>query len=48
MARNLSRIKLGYYPLPPAESARLGRLLAFEPGAALSTPAPARARRFIN
>jgi hypothetical protein len=33
MARNVSRIKLGYYPLPPAEGARLGRLLDFDTGA---------------
>jgi hypothetical protein len=32
MARNASRIKLGYYPLPPAEGARLRRLLDFASG----------------
>jgi Uncharacterised methyltransferase family (DUF6094) len=38
LARNVSRIKLGYYPLPPAEGARLRRLLAFEPGASAVDP----------
>jgi Uncharacterised methyltransferase family (DUF6094) len=38
MARSISRIKLGYYPLPPAEGARLRRLLAFEPGASAVDP----------
>ena len=33
MARNASRIKLGYYPVPPAEGARLRRLLDFAPDA---------------
>jgi tRNA1(Val) A37 N6-methylase TrmN6 len=31
-------IKLGYYPLPPAEGARLRRLRAFEPGASAADP----------
>ena len=38
MARNVSRIKLGYYPLPPAEGSRLRRLLGFEPGASAIDP----------
>jgi 16S rRNA G966 N2-methylase RsmD len=38
MARNASRIKLGYYPLPPAEGARLGQLLDFAPGASAVDP----------
>jgi hypothetical protein len=38
MARNASRIKLGYYPLPPAEGARLRRLLDFVPGASAVDP----------
>jgi 16S rRNA G966 N2-methylase RsmD len=38
MARNASRIKLGYYPLPPAEGARLRRLLDFAPGASVVDP----------
>lgn len=29
--RSVARIKLGYYPLPPAEGARLRRLLQFSP-----------------
>jgi hypothetical protein len=29
--RNVARIKLGYYPLPPAEGSRLRRLLSFSP-----------------
>jgi hypothetical protein len=33
MARSASRIKLGYYPLPPADGARLRGLLDFAPGA---------------
>jgi hypothetical protein len=33
MARNASRIRLGYYPLPAAEGTRLRRLLDFAPGA---------------
>jgi tRNA1(Val) A37 N6-methylase TrmN6 len=31
MARNVSRIKLGYYPLPSAEGTRLRKLLDFAP-----------------
>jgi hypothetical protein len=31
--RNVARIKLGYYPLPLAEGARLRSLLEFAPGA---------------
>jgi hypothetical protein len=38
MARNVSRIKLGYYPLPQAEGARLRNLLDFEPGASAVDP----------
>jgi hypothetical protein len=38
MARNAFRIKLGYYPLPPAEGARLRRLLDFAPGASAVDP----------
>jgi hypothetical protein len=38
MARNVSRIKLGYYPLRPAEGARLRRLLDFAPGASAVDP----------
>jgi hypothetical protein len=38
MARNASRIKLGYYPLPAAEGARLRRLLDFAPGASAVDP----------
>jgi hypothetical protein len=38
MARNASRIKLGYYPLPPAEGARLRQLLDFAPGASAVDP----------
>jgi hypothetical protein len=38
MARNASRIKLGYYPLPPAEGARLHRLLDFAAGASAVDP----------
>ena len=30
--RNVARIKLGYYPLPPAEGSRLRQLLCFPPG----------------
>ena len=35
--RNFARIKLGYYPLPPAEGARLRQLLNFslEPASVL-------------
>jgi 16S rRNA C967 or C1407 C5-methylase (RsmB/RsmF family) len=29
--RNVARIKLGYYPLPPAEGSRLRQLLNFPP-----------------
>jgi predicted RNA methylase len=32
--RNVARIKLGYYPLPPSEGARIGRLLKFPSEAA--------------
>jgi hypothetical protein len=38
MARNGSKIKLGYYPLPPAEGTRLRNLLDFEPGASAVDP----------
>jgi Uncharacterised methyltransferase family (DUF6094) len=38
MARNVSRIKLGYYPLSPAEGTRLRHLLDFEPGASAVDP----------
>jgi hypothetical protein len=38
MARNASRIKLGYYPLPPAEGTRLRGLLDFAPGASAVDP----------
>jgi hypothetical protein len=38
MARNVSRIKLGYYPLPPAEGIRLRKLLDFETGASAVDP----------
>jgi hypothetical protein len=38
MARNASRIKLGYYPLPPVEGARLRQLLDFAPGASAVDP----------
>ena len=38
MARNASRIKLGYYPLPSAEGSRLRRLLDFAPGASAVDP----------
>jgi type I restriction-modification system DNA methylase subunit len=39
MARNVSRMKLGYYPLPPADGTRLLRnLLDFEPGASAVDP----------
>ncbi|HEX3471234.1 MAG TPA: hypothetical protein VHT28_08625 [Silvibacterium sp.] len=38
MARNASRIKLGYYPLPSVEGARLRRLLDFAPGASAVDP----------
>ena len=38
MARNVSRIKLGYYPLPPPEGALLRNLLDFEPGASAVDP----------
>jgi tRNA1(Val) A37 N6-methylase TrmN6 len=38
MARNVSRIKLGYYPLPPAEGTRLRNFLDFEPGASAVDP----------
>lgn len=38
MARNVSRIKLGYYPLPPAEGARLRRLLDLDTGAGAADP----------
>ena len=38
MARNVSRIKLGYYPLSPAEGTRLRNLLDFEPGASAVDP----------
>jgi predicted RNA methylase len=36
--RNVARIKLGYYPLPPAEGARLRSLLTFAPGASALDP----------
>jgi tRNA1(Val) A37 N6-methylase TrmN6 len=36
--RNVARIKLGYYPLPPAEGARLRSLLRFAPGASALDP----------
>jgi Predicted O-methyltransferase len=32
--RNVARVKLGYYPLPPAEGSRLGQLLNFPSGPA--------------
>src|ERR1700750_2855448 len=38
MARNVSRIKLGYYPLPHAEGLRLRKLRAFEDGASAVDP----------
>jgi 16S rRNA G966 N2-methylase RsmD len=38
MARNASRIKLGYYPLPQTEGTRLRRLLDFAPGAGAVDP----------
>jgi hypothetical protein len=38
MARNVSRIKLGYYPLPPSEGTRLRKLLDFELGASAVDP----------
>jgi hypothetical protein len=38
MARNVSRIKLGYYPRSPAEGIRLRNLLDFEPGASAVDP----------
>jgi Uncharacterised methyltransferase family (DUF6094) len=38
MPRNASRIKLGYYPLPPAEGALLRNLLDFETGASAVDP----------
>jgi tRNA1(Val) A37 N6-methylase TrmN6 len=38
MARNGSRIKLGYYPLPPAEGIRLRKLLDFDAGASTLDP----------
>ncbi|HEY4051630.1 MAG TPA: DUF6094 domain-containing protein, partial [Acidobacteriaceae bacterium] len=38
MARNASRIKLGYYPLPSAEGARLRSLLTFTAGASAIDP----------
>jgi tRNA1(Val) A37 N6-methylase TrmN6 len=38
MARNVSRIKLGYYPLPPAEGIRLRKLLDFDAGARTLDP----------
>jgi Uncharacterised methyltransferase family (DUF6094) len=38
MPRNVSRIKLGYYPLPPAEGTRLRNLIDFEPGASAVDP----------
>jgi hypothetical protein len=36
--RNVARIKLGYYPVPPGEGARLRTLLEFEPGASTVDP----------
>ena len=36
--RNVARIKLGYYPLPSAEGARLRSLLEFAPGASALDP----------
>ena len=36
--RNAARIKLGYYPLPPAEGAHLRSLLKFAPGASALDP----------
>jgi tRNA1(Val) A37 N6-methylase TrmN6 len=36
--RNVARIKLGYYPLPPAEGARLRSLLEFALGASALDP----------
>ena len=38
MARNASRIKLGYYPLPQAEGTRLRKLLDFALGASAVHP----------
>ena len=38
MARNASRIKLGYYPLPQTEGTRIRRLLDFAPGASAVDP----------
>jgi Uncharacterised methyltransferase family (DUF6094) len=38
MVRNVSRIKLGYYPLPRAEGLRLRKLLVFEDGASAADP----------
>jgi predicted RNA methylase len=36
--RNVARIKVGYYPLPPAETARLRSLLRFAPGSSALDP----------
>jgi hypothetical protein len=38
MARNASRIKLGYYPLPQKEGTRLRTLLDFAHGASAVDP----------
>jgi hypothetical protein len=38
MVRNVSRIKLGYYPLQRAEGLRLRKLLVFEDGASAADP----------
>jgi hypothetical protein len=38
MARSVSRIKLGYYPLSPTEGTRLRNLLDFEPCASAVDP----------
>src|SRR5689334_19065237 len=38
MARNASRLKLGYYPLVSAEAQRLRRLLEFPPECAVLDP----------
>jgi hypothetical protein len=41
MARNASKIKLGYYPLPHAEGLRLRKLLVFEDFASAVDPCAA-------
>ena len=45
MARNTARLKMGYYPLPESEAARLRALLSFPARRRSSIPASGKERR---